>query len=56
MISFQDTPIMDVSQLDRFLENSDSDLDNGLDSDMSSSEEFKDGVSPMDLEIKNVNS
>jgi hypothetical protein len=54
MISFYDTPIMDVSQLDRFLDNSDSDLDNGLDSDLSS-EEFKEGESPMDKEIKNVN-
>ena len=55
MISFQDTPIMDVSQLDRFLADSDSDLDNGLDSDLSSSEEHKEGESPIDLEIKNVN-
>ena len=55
MISFQDTPIMDVSHLDRFLADSDSDLDNGLDSDLSSSEELKEGESPMDLEIKNVN-
>ena len=45
---------VDIDQIDEFLDNNSSDLENGL-NDNADEEETKEGETPIDIEIKRVN-